>query len=789
MSLLAALAAGGLLFLSKGVTMKTVCITGGAGMIGSHLAEVLVERGHRVTVIDDLERGNLFNLHAIRDKIKFKKRDLSYGTLSLDYDIVFHLCAKVTGIHYNRLHQLDMMNSNLAINHTVFEAARLSKPRLFVNVSTACVTGDTRIYSMGEYQKISACGGIYSTLTEQGYRRVTRYIPVGVKDTVYLKTNCGYSISGAKDHRIMLWTTHGLEWEYLDHIKSGDIAIIVSGENDTPPMEHFAVVHWERKDRQPHASFVKEIYSPTTVCSWMGEIIGYWIGDGSYNTNKQVLFCDSRIEVLNHINSHLASVFGITGKIVRNGRQFQLVVCSTLLVDYFKSALGLETGLEKYVPEYIWSSPTNVQCAFLQGLFEADGTVGIANKQISFTTVSKTLAHDVQQLLLRLGIFSNVIERDLIYPNGKVAELFGFSQNKQSSTRYDVIINGGCISKFSALIGFISEFKKQRLSELYDSRGNIIPFLNERIKNWYNLLGKPKKFRKILGPALYQDYSISNRKLNELLSEFECEDATILFAARSDVFMDKVDFAVMQSPQMLYDLTVPETSSYISNGFVSHNCVYPHDAPIPTPESCADVCNPEPTNWGYGVAKWVGEQQANFLHQEYGMAVVNVRFYNSLGPRDYYDKATSHVAPAIIRRVIDGENPLKVWGSGNQSRVLVDCRDIAEVLFRLANCPRAYDARPINIGHPHEVTIKELVSTILALMGREREVMWDTTMPEGYPRRCPDMTRLISLIGNYEFRPLEMTLSDMLIDYRMQLAANLVKDIVPVRKIRKANQA
>lgn len=215
-------------------------------------------------------------------------------------------------------------------------------------------------------------------------------------------------------------------------------------------------------------------------------------------------------------------------------------------------------------------------------------------------------------------------------------------------------------------------------------------------------------------------------------------------------------------------LTVPDL--YV---FVSTACVYPHDAPVPTPESAGEVGNPEPTNWGYGVAKWVGEQQAKYLAKERGVQTLIVRFYNAFGPGDYYDEATSHVAPALIRRVLDGESPLTVWGSGNQTRVLVDCRDIAKALVMLAEPIVLQDEifyqghATVNIGHQCEISIGELARTIAALCGRpETPIVFDTSKPDGYARRAPVTTRLESLIGWVPDTPLEVTLRDMIDEYR-----------------------
>lgn len=203
--------------------------------------------------------------------------------------------------------------------------------------------------------------------------------------------------------------------------------------------------------------------------------------------------------------------------------------------------------------------------------------------------------------------------------------------------------------------------------------------------------------------------------------------------------------------------------------WVSTACVYPHDAPVPTPESCAEVCNPEPTNYGYGVAKWVGEQQARFLAQECNVPVTVVRFFNAIGLRDYYDEATSHVTPALIRRIQEGEDPVRIWGSGNQTRALVDSRDLARAMLEIAQLPPEPGPLDIlNIGHDRQVTIRQLAMAIRDISGRMPTLEFDTSMPEGYPARAADTSRLLARLGWVPSMPLEATLHDMLTDFAYQ---------------------
>ena len=205
--------------------------------------------------------------------------------------------------------------------------------------------------------------------------------------------------------------------------------------------------------------------------------------------------------------------------------------------------------------------------------------------------------------------------------------------------------------------------------------------------------------------------------------------------------------------------------------FTSTACIYSPDAPVPTPESAGEIGDPEKSNWGYGVAKWSGEQLAKSLCREYGIATIIVRFWNAFGPRDHYDDESSHVAPALIKRVLDGENPVVVWGSGEQTRALVDARDIATALVKLMDW--GIEHAPIepvivNIGHEREVSIRELAETIVRLSGKAPVLRFDTTKPDGYPRRAADTTRLRQMIGWVPDMPLEQTLRDMIYEYQGQ---------------------
>lgn len=172
---------------------------------------------------------------------------------------------------------------------------------------------------------------------------------------------------------------------------------------------------------------------------------------------------------------------------------------------------------------------------------------------------------------------------------------------------------------------------------------------------------------------------------------------------------------------------------------VSSACVYPHDAMVPTPESEGFRGEPEETNGGYGWAKRMAEKLGIYYAQEFGMKVAIARPYNAYGPRDHFSPLSSHVIPALIKRVFDGEDPVLVWGSGKQTRAFLYVEDFAEGLMAITE--RYAVGHPVNIGTDEEISIGDLVKLIIRLSGKKVSVRFDRSKPDGSPRRNSDNTK------------------------------------------------
>jgi GDP-L-fucose synthase len=183
--------------------------------------------------------------------------------------------------------------------------------------------------------------------------------------------------------------------------------------------------------------------------------------------------------------------------------------------------------------------------------------------------------------------------------------------------------------------------------------------------------------------------------------------------------------------------------------YVSSTCVYPREASIPTPEGEGMLGDPEPSNLGYGWAKRVGELQAKMHAKEFGMKVSIIRPMNAYGPRDDFDPETSHVIPALIRKIINAKTEVSIWGSGNQTRAFVYVDDLARGM--LMTLEKLTTPDPINIGSNEEIKIKDLVSMIVKITGRnDLQIKYDTTKPEGQLRKTASTKKAEELI---QFKP------------------------------------
>ena len=178
-------------------------------------------------------------------------------------------------------------------------------------------------------------------------------------------------------------------------------------------------------------------------------------------------------------------------------------------------------------------------------------------------------------------------------------------------------------------------------------------------------------------------------------------------------------------------------------------CAYPKLAPVPFREDELWNGYPEETNAPYGIAKKTLLVGAQAYREQYGTNAIYLLPVNLYGPRDNFDLETSHVIPALIRKMVDarehGDAEVVLWGDGSPTREFLFVEDCAEAI-RLA--AERYDgAEPVNVGSGGELTIRELAELVAELTGYEGEIVWDRTKPNGQPRRRLDVSRAEELFG------------------------------------------
>jgi GDP-L-fucose synthase len=178
-------------------------------------------------------------------------------------------------------------------------------------------------------------------------------------------------------------------------------------------------------------------------------------------------------------------------------------------------------------------------------------------------------------------------------------------------------------------------------------------------------------------------------------------------------------------------------------------CSYPKFTPVPFREEALWDGYPEETNAPYGLAKKMLLVQAQAYRQQYGFNAIYLLPVNLYGPGDHTDLESSHVIPVLVRKCVEalerGEPEIVCWGDGSPTREFLYVDDCAEAIVLATE---RYDgAEPVNVGAGAEISIKELASLIAELTGFQGRMVWDTTKPNGQPRRCLDTRRAWELFG------------------------------------------
>jgi GDP-L-fucose synthase len=249
------------------------------------------------------------------------------------------------------------------------------------------------------------------------------------------------------------------------------------------------------------------------------------------------------------------------------------------------------------------------------------------------------------------------------------------------------------------------------------------------------------------------DFDLRDRRAVTDMFEYARPDLVIHLAARvggiganmerpAELYLDNL----LMGTYVLDEARLRDTAKTVIVGTI---CSYPKFTPVPFSEDSLWEGYPEETNAPYGIAKLAQLVQLQANRAQYGQHAVYLMPTNLYGPRDKFHPAVSHVIPALIKKAVDakesGADHLDVWGTGSASREFLFVDDAAAGIVRAAEF---YDeGDPVNLGADRELPIRDLVGIIVDLVGFDGEVRWDTSKPDGQPRRGVDGSRARERFG------------------------------------------
>ena len=315
-----------------------------------------------------------------------------------------------------------------------------------------------------------------------------------------------------------------------------------------------------------------------------------------------------------------------------------------------------------------------------------------------------------------------------------------------------VIVTGGA--------GFLGSFITQKLIER-DTADILIP----RIE-YYDLTDHNTISRLLSEAMLDADQRPAYLNLEGFsptgLPDLKPEDLIIIHLAAhvggigvnlehpAEFFYDNL----MMGVQLMHQAWQRGVGKFVALGTV---CAYPKYTPVPFKEDDLWAGYPEETNAPYGLAKKMMLVQAQAYHQQYGFNAIFLLPVNLYGPRDNFNPVSSHVIPALIRKCFEaqvhGDKEIIVWGDGSPTREFLYVEDAAEGILLASEKYNGSD--PVNLGSGHEISIKDLAEMIAWLTGFKGKLVWDTTKPNGQPRRGLDISRAEKLFGFRAAMPFE----------------------------------
>ena len=247
---------------------------------------------------------------------------------------------------------------------------------------------------------------------------------------------------------------------------------------------------------------------------------------------------------------------------------------------------------------------------------------------------------------------------------------------------------------------------------------------------------------------------INQQAVNDFFAEEKPEYVFLAAAKVGGIIANSSALADFMYDNMMLEMNV--INAAWRNGcrkleFLGSSCRYPRMAPQPMPESCLLTSELEKTNEEYALAKISGLKYCEYLNRQYGTDYISVMPTNLYGPNDNYHPEHSHVLPALIRRFHEakeaGAESVTCWGDGSPLREFLYVDDLANLCVFLMNNYSGNET--VNAGTGKELTIKELTELVASTVGYEGKILWDTTRPNGTPRKLLDVSKATRLGWTY----------------------------------------
>jgi ribonucleoside-diphosphate reductase alpha chain len=399
----------------------------------------------------------------------------------------------------------------------------------------------------------------------------------GFLPTKKVITEEGYGVECTNNHPMLVMRDGKIDWVKSEDIRVGDFLPVSRGANiwgsnttlNTDVDGHFKSMNLSN---QSFSGIMRgKCNTPTELTEEMALVIGYLIGDGTLTRNNRITLTNIDEDIINNYSMFIENTIGLHVTHSKNGIDHH--VNGMYIREYFRQiGLTQSNALTKEVPQCIFSAPSNIVASFIRGLFDTDG--GLSNSYIEYATSSEKLSKQIQVILANFGIISTRKVR----------------QTKRNPS-YRITIYGKNMDLFLQTIGFSCKRKQDKLVKLCNGNRNvnkdIIPFQKDIVNRFYNShkmlengpievseSGKPRYLIDKLYHVLSGNNELTYEKLDLMLSlsnAYRYDGYNELLELKNlNYFYSKVE-RIEDSENHVYDLSVPGTHSFISNGLISHN--------------------------------------------------------------------------------------------------------------------------------------------------------------------------------------------------------------------------